>query len=327
MKFCRTRFDSADYRRFLYLGAATIFIGLVLVMISLVFLERSGRLAAPPITGNLCLDEKLRFLRNSGVRDGVAYLVVGSSLALNNLESEALKSHLDKDSRYLNAGAFGLKISDTGDLLPEYIRTFKPRVVVLLCGTVDFYKKRSGSDIFPLDDIGRFLRRDVYWYFVGQYFDFSYFLSKARNIPILRSERSIYVSLSFDSAGAVPLEIPRAMIDETRWNDVVHPELFDELQYRSFEKIIQICALAGVQLTVVQSPLRLGSLTESNRRGVDEHWRRVEGMLLRSNQAFLKTYDSGRWDDSCFVDYSHLSKKGAIRLADFVGEFLTAVYQ
>lgn len=242
--------------------------------------------------------------------------------SLNNIESGTILSHLPSASGYLNVAAFGMKIAHTRALVPEYIRRFNPKCLILLCGTVDFYADKRPADQFDLSDIRYFLNGAPYCLYVAQYFDIRYFLSRSLEIRSLRSKRDTYVSLYFDSYGGVPLEIPPSGISSIRWTDTVRPDLFDNLQYAELEKIMDLCAVEKVGLIVVQSPLRNGSITEINIAGTRDHWDRVQHIVSRAGQVFLETYSRLDLDDSCFVDYSHLNRKGAVALADFVGSYV-----
>lgn len=303
------RNDRSAFKYLLALaGSAAFVVGSVVLVIS--WLNAADRLAAPPITASLSFDEKLRFLRqNKPGRCDI--LCVGSSMAVNNVDSETLIAGLDAHQRYLNVASFGMKIGNTRTLARHLVPRLTPGIVVLVCSPVDFFADRQLAGRFNWSAIDAYVDGEWLGLSVAKHFDLQYFLKYAPELPQLRHARTQYASVCFDAGGAVPLQIEFPNVDKERWNDKVNPRMFDSDQRLELGSLARELRERNIKFLVVQSPLRSSSIDRADEPAVEEHWATIARILSENGAEFLNLHQSLLLDDSNFADYSHLNVKGA----------------
>jgi hypothetical protein len=305
-------------RRYLALAAFT---GLAVLAIPASFFcwaNTQGRLVAPALSGNVCFDEKLRFLRNRPSKE-CDVLVIGSSMALNNLDSEAMLKHLPQGTQVLNAGAWNMKIGQTRALLESLLRIYRPRIVIFVCGPMDFYLTPFPAQFFDPSEVVQFINGRSWWLPVlMHHFDLQYYVNWSFKIRRSRSSRDEYLSVMFDRWGSIPLEISYPKINWRRWNLKVEPEQMDPTQYDELARVADLARNRGLNLICVQPPMRQGSVPASATSVIDEHWRKMEKILAGRGFHLWNFSEIGLSDDY-FCDYSHLNNKGAPIFSEMVG--------
>jgi len=280
-----------------------------------------GRLVAPALSGNVCFDEKVRFLRNNPSKE-CDVLVIGSSMALNNIDSEAMLKQLPEGTRLLNAGAWNMKIGQTRALLECLLRVYHPRSIIFLCGPMDFYLTEFPSDFFDAEEVTNFINGSSYWVPVLlRHFDLQYYVQRSFSIVQDRSSRNEYLSLMFDRWGSIPLKISFPNINWRRWNLKVELEKVDPTQYDEMARVADLVRNGGMNLICIQSPMRRGSVPVDATAAMDEHWRHIE-RILGSRGFHLRNHSAIGLSDEYFADYSHLNDQGAPIFSEIVGREL-----
>ena len=273
---------------------------------------------APAISGNVCFDEKVRFLRNSPTKQ-CDVLVIGSSMALNNIDSEAMLKHLPPGTRLLNAGAYNMKISQTRALLDCLLAVYRPRNVIFVCGLMDFNKTPGPTQFFDASEVIRFINgRSASIPILLRHFDLQYYVKWSSRILQIRSSRRDYFSVMFDAWGSIPLEIFFPKVDERRWNLKVDPEQLDPAEYEELGSIADSVRSRGLTLICIQPPMKRGSVPLAVSAAVDEHWSRME-RILGIRGFHLWNHSAMGLSDDYFCDYSHLNNKGAPIFSEIVG--------
>jgi hypothetical protein len=280
-----------------------------------------GRLVAPALSGNVCLDEKVRFLRDSPTKQ-CDVLVIGSSMALNNIDSEALLKHLPAGTRFLNAGAYNMKISQTRALLDCLLAVYRPRSVIFVCGLMDFNRTPGPTQFFDTNEVIHFINGSSAWVpTLLRHFDLQYYIDWSFRIPQIRSTRKDYFSVMFDACGSIPLEISFPKVDERRWNLKVDPQQLDPAEYEELARVADVVRSKGLNLICIQPPMRRGSVPVGSATAVDEHWRRME-RTLASRGFHLWNLNAIGLSDEYFADYSHLNERGVVPFSEMVGREL-----
>lgn len=316
--FSPIRLDARLARLYLWRMLLLFIVGVSAAGASLIVLSHSGRLAAPLVSDSFSFNEKLAFLKRNPVKHATV-LCVGSSLAVNNLESSVFVRKLDVGSSYINAAAFGMKIGHTSHLLIDYLPRYQPEFVVLPMGLVDFVSDKRKSDHFDLKEIGKYLNGRPDWIEVCLRPDLRYFFGHARDLTRTRSDRSAYTSLCFDSWGGVPLEVFGTRIDPERWKGSISPQSIDSVQYDELRGLCLRVAAAGAVLVCVRTPQRADSIGAEIEDKVEAHWRRVREIAESSGMRYVDLHSSLPLADDEYADYSHLNSEGAKRVGEALG--------
>jgi hypothetical protein len=155
------------------------------VLAFLVFADEAGYLPPPTLTNNLCLDEKLRFLREEAPQNATL-LVGGSSIALFNFAGEPFYAASGGKTVPLNLGLCGLRINQVAfamkQLAPNYPLAREAFIFVAAEDFRDCAKARMPP--FEPKDVDDYIHRRDLW---PNYFFFKYWSP----VSLLRNMRSV----------------------------------------------------------------------------------------------------------------------------------------
>ena len=115
-------------------------ISLILTIIFYYFYKIGGDdLPAPAFSNSISFNEKIDFIKDKDLSK-IEYIVLGSSMSLNNINSQIMVNALGEN--YLNLASWGFKISGSERYLKEMIDHFPNlKAVVISTGFMDFTDK------------------------------------------------------------------------------------------------------------------------------------------------------------------------------------------
>lgn len=300
-------------RRFLL--HATLFGSLALLGIMGYVLKDRHFLPAPCVTGNEALNMKLSHLRHRG-RIPAHVLAVGSSMAMNNLCSDAVMAHFG-DTSFVNMGAWGLDMVQTAALTKVLVPVLRPHTVLLVSNLSDLLEDGKG---FPVDT-ARVRKYLVKWSTLESYLrnlEPVYYLREMERNKIRMFDRGNYEFMGMDGHGWAALMVPQYRRDPDRWNSTPpDAHLLAESHYAALQRLSGYLKEQGVRLVFVQTPYRDGVRTPAVDRGVAEHLARVARILAPHGHQVVSATDR-HWPDSLFADYSHLNSDGTETFTSYV---------
>jgi hypothetical protein len=265
-------------------------------------------LPAPRISPNGALNLKLSDLRHRGAHP-CNVLALGSSMTLNNLSSPDVVAHF-QDTSYVNMGAWGLDIKQCNSMAHVLVPLMKPRTVIVMGNLSDAVPDVHRHALDTARVTGYLLR----WSTPEAYLRSlrpAYYLREMERNRIRMLDRSNYEFMNVDEHGWAPLVIPPDRIDRGRWERT--PPKARWLSSGAYDQLADLGRYLreqGVRLVYIQSPYRAGVRTADVDTVVQGHVRHVRNLLEPLGHAVLDATDR-RWEDSLFVDYSHLNEEGA----------------
>ena len=269
---------------------------------------------APQFTGNLSFDQKLFFLRQHPPQaDKPLTLVVGSSMALNNLDTDLITGA--NNGATLNLGVWGMSLHDTGKLAAQFEGLYPVDEIIL---STQFFEMRDDPRTnFVISDAALQAYLSEPGPLAGiAYRDFYQALRTRQNWPRKYANPESYMNLSFTRTGAIPLPIPHEAIDPSRWNP---PEKFQSACVNCMKEIDTLCRKTraqGLPFTAVMPPLT--HWIRENRPEIkaiyDDRKDRLRAVLKQCNGGFFDAAAWGDFDDSCFADFAHLNAEGMKRM-------------
>ncbi|MBI5265038.1 MAG: hypothetical protein HY852_24860 [Bradyrhizobium sp.] len=191
-----------------YLAAALA--GAILFVVGafslLVVLEWFGRLPPPPIANNICIDEKLSFMRDRSF-GSPNVLIAGSSVAWRSIDGEAMVSAA-KHLQPLNGGFCGLQVNQAafvGDWLVDRFASI--RTVVFVVSPFDFEgcstSPMAAFDLAAADEY--VFGRASKWSFYMRNFDPGSMVRNVLRVGSMRKPGHFY-SLVFTKFGDGPVD-------------------------------------------------------------------------------------------------------------------------
>jgi hypothetical protein len=131
----------------------------------------SGYLPPPPLSNNVCADEKLVFFRDNPPTDP-NFLVIGSSVAWRNINSAVIARGL-RGARPVNGGFCGMQMNQSA-FIANWMLTHWPEIerVLLVVSPLDFTACMGTGQVFDPADVNRFVfEHGAMWSFYLRYFD------------------------------------------------------------------------------------------------------------------------------------------------------------
>jgi hypothetical protein len=282
-------------------------IGLVaLFWLSLGAINRLGLLPPPQLSNNLCIDQKLAYLRENTIEQPTI-LTVGSSVAWRSIDSAEFRQASDGRSMPLNGAFCGLKMNQT-EFTTSYLLGHYPSVrsVVLVLSPLDLTEcSTTNARVFDPNDVDNFVfRRDVEFTFYLKYFDP---LILAKNVVILRSMRDGKLpleSMTMDRYGDAPLDT-----DASR-EGIVYGALepLDPTCLASLTKLTHDTEAQGRRLIVVTTPMSPVWKASFDPSGAVMHdmTRDIQRAVAGTEAVFWDANRDFPMDPGDFIDAIHL---------------------
>ncbi len=279
-------------------------------ILAFVFELSFKNLPPPELTNSYSLNDKLRFTKN---KKAAEILCIGSSMSLNNLDSDVITDKL-KTRSYLNLSSWGLSIQDNYELLKIYTSLYPhPKVLLISSNVIDFTTEKKKYDVKELKE---YLRSADDWKYHLKHFNLKYYLTTFRYCKKTKSSKDFHGSLVYDPYGAVILDAQNFKKDTSRWNsyNLVAPKT--ELNYNYLDSISSFCAQNNIRLFFINAPIRSKLLDEAKMKIVTAHTLKINKLLSNNHQQFINSYQLS-WHDSLFVDATHFNSIGASRYTKF----------
>lgn len=276
---------------------------LVLFCLTLFTLERTGNLPPPAFSNNLCVDEKLNFLRANPIRSP-NLLVIGSSVAWRHVDGDALTQAMP-ELRPMN-GAFCGLFANQSTYVGQWLLDREPgiRSVVMIADPQDFAGCwRVPTAVFNREHVDPYVYGDASsWGYYMRYFAPK---SLARNALTVKAQRAGQIEwdpLVFNRHGDGPL-----VTDNTRELLYGRPEALDRNCFAALRQLRERLEQSGQQLMVVSTPLHPEWKERYDPDGtfMADFDQRIQASL-GDHGTYWNADKDWRTPDNAFVDAVHL---------------------
>jgi hypothetical protein len=313
----------------------------VIIILLTLILEQQKLLTAPQFLASISFDEKARFLKEVKPKNS-SLIAVGSSIAVNHIDSSLLKDAKGNLIAFTNYASYGLQMVDLKDLVDFSVNlSGKPKTVLVLSAPVDFQScspnKKMDAHYVSLKNLHRedavnYIQSDIpAVYYHAKYQTLSRMLDPGLMLKVRRQRttNNTLDSLKFDSSGSVLLEVPKENIPPDRWEGNQWSKVMSQLSqqdacYGSLENLANYTQQNGINLVFVLSPIRQGYLNEfdPNQKSMSSHRERLQLILGKSNSLLIDAHTDLQLSDEYFVDAFHLNKKGSQILTKYISQKL-----
>jgi len=296
------------------LGIALIIIGVLILHTYKPKVYTFENIPPPNLVNSFSYNLKLEFIATKKA-DCIA---VGSSLTQNNLYSKLVVDSLHiKD--YLNLSSWGLRVKDIYKLIKLYSTFNKPRVILTVGNYTDFlggFKTYDERELY--DYISQ--KHNIIAYL--NHFDLTYYFDKFEFVNRAAKTLKIHESLCYDEYGAVLLEPEGFQYQKQRWNDLGVNGTLDKENYWYLDSICSYCKEREIEFIYIQSPYREGVLDRADEYIPKNHLIRIKKIVTNYQFNFIDGNEL-IWNDSLFVDGTHMNKYGA---ETFTNYWLSKLY-
>jgi hypothetical protein len=298
-------------RRYLFAVLAAGGATLVAVLLFLVIVDRSGHLPPPAFTNSLCVDEKIKFLRDRAPA-APTLIAAGSSVALFNFAGEPFVAASGGATVPLNLGLCGLRMNQvefaSERLLDHYPTTTS---VLVFVASEDFRDCTSAPTPFAAADVTDYIerRRPQYFYYL-KYFSPVSFLRNMRKVAAGRTGSDPDSILAFDRFGGFHSKADRGLSYAT-------PETLEEACFVALHRLAQALSVRPLEAVVVISPVHPGWSAKFDEDGIyrREFRERLRAALTGTRLRIWDADAEARLGPAHFTDALHLNQTGAEALA------------
>ena len=294
----------------------SLLIGVIFSFLFYYFYRIGGNdLPAPYLSNSISFNEKIQFIKENDKLDS-EILVLGSSMALNNLMSEVIIEDF-KISKMLNMASWGFRVSDSEKFInnmAEYFDNLK--YVILVVNLMDFSKKQN-EVIIDYDELKYYFDQDLGNLSYLKYFDLSYFYKNSKLNKDRNKIKNTYQSLVFDRGGGVILDIDSNRIDMSRWDKKIDEFKILNSEIQSLNSIAKYLKSRQKKFIVAISPVKKGSLNMLQKSYVTKEIYNIKESIDES-VIFINSYELSDWDDAYYVDFAHFNKLGAKRFTKYI---------
>jgi hypothetical protein len=272
-------------------------------------------LPAPAFSNSISFNEKIDFIRDKDL-SRIEYIAIGSSMTLNNVDSEIMVRHLGEN--YINLGSWGFKISDSERFLKEMSGFFPNLKTVIISTTfVDFSSTTRNIQVdYDLIRLSVKHKLGMIPYLMN--LDLRYMLNNSKTNKAKIRDSGSYDILSFDEYGGVILKIPEEAINPERWNNDITNFEVSEKELSALNELKDFLKSRNIKTVITVPPQREGLMNEEKLKLVNNEISRIQKVVLSGGGIFINSFELGVWPDSLFVDYCHLNKAGAVKYTEIV---------
>jgi hypothetical protein len=288
---------------------ATLLVGFAVWGATFALLAHGGRLPPPPLTSSLCMNEKLRFLREHDLSQ-VQVLAVGSSATARNLDMGELSRGLD-GATAMNAATCFIRMHQiawyTRQLLAHASAT---QIVVVVAAPRDFEACPAHDEAWVSgQDFKRYVvNREAPWSLYATHLSVRWlggawrFARASGRIP----------EVELDTLGSMPM---RVAMD---WHP---PPRFDDRCFAALARLERIVGDHGARLLFVHFPVHpdWALRHDPNHERVDAFRQRVRTTLVVPSTRVVDG-DAARLGLQDFADGVHLLWPSVPRFSRFVAE-------
>jgi hypothetical protein len=310
----RSTSATARYMLAIVGGAAT---ALALFCATYGALYVTGYLPPPPLSNNVCTEEKLVFLRRNPPADP-NFLVVGSSVAWRNIDSEVIARELP-GARPVNGGFCGMQVHQSAFISDWFIDRWPGiKHVLLVVSPLDYASCKGTSQAFdPVDARELVFEAKPLWNFYLRYFDpVSLHRNIKRQAEDRRQESLLKVKRSFTQYGDGPLDT-----DENRGLFYSSMPQTDPDCFAALRAVASKLDGEGRTLMVVATPVHPAWKSEYDPEGafLAEYSSDLRHALEDTGARLWNADEAGILDSSAFTDAIHVRWSSA---TVFTGEIV-----
>lgn len=280
-----------------------------------------------PIIDHISFDAKVKFIRDHVDIENIDTVVVGSSLALNNVDGAVLEENSKKCKHVLNISVWSIDAPQVEQIL-ELTSIFPKLERIIYSGqftSFNFARKFKKFDsIFLKKYMTKTLNPLEYASFVANACkDISFCKKREEEWKKEYMSNKKFSYLDFDHTGSAPLHIYGEDIIKSRWERsdgaVQHPAGLNALA-----RMAKKASEDNIKFYFVQQPYRQAMIDKhlNVAKIMKTFPKTVAKILSPYDGKFLNLHEKLHLSDAYFADRSHLNDKGSKISAEEIGKFI-----
>jgi len=280
-----------------------------------------------PIIDHISFDAKIQFIYENIDIEQMDTIVVGSSLALNNVQGIFLEKSSEKCSHVLNLSVWSIDASQVEQLL-ELADVFPNLKRIIYSGQFTSFNHAYRLKKFDADFIKKYISHQLnpieYAAFVlNACKDISFCAKRQKEWEKKYGQKNKYTYLGFDHTGSAPLDIYGKDIIQARWVKVDGARV-DPKALKALSRMAKKAYKNNIKFYFVQQPYRQAHINKN--KHIEDVMKtfpkQIKAILTEHNGLFLNLHEKLKLSDKYFADRSHLNRLGSKIAAETIGEFI-----
>jgi len=297
-------------KRFI-LKSLFVFLPFIIIFSSACFVLSKYKYKVIPFICSVSFDSKIYELKQRHF-ETIDNIAVGSSMTLNNLNTEVFLKYINNESFY-NVSSWGQGIKFDRDVIMILVARYSPKRIIMVTSASDFHDD-------ALDN-----KKSIKTYLYTDLLDIPFMTINKINTQFYDSDEDYmncknavndYTNLRYDDCGGIELNVYGDNISTERWNST-SPFRFDR-KNDSYKSLIEICKYLksqNVDLLFVNTPTRQHYYC-NNYKDVEKHIQLCDSIVSSYGFFYSNEMSFEQYQDSLFADCSHLNVEGAKMLTN-----------
>lgn len=309
-----------------YLKVLFIFLGMI-VMTTVGYSVYFSKHYPVPIIDHISFDAKIQFIREHINIENIDTIVVGSSLALNNVQGIILEKNSQKIGHVLNFSVWSIDAPQVEQIL-ELSSVFPNIERIIYTGQFTSFNHANKFKIFDTNFIKKYMSHQLNpieekKFILNACKDISFCIDRQKEWEKKYGYNNKFAYLGFDHTGSAPLHIYGKDIIKSRWTKTdgatQNPNALKALERMAFR-----ASEKDIQFYFMQMPYRQAQIDKHKhiQKIMKNFPIYIEKILKKYNGKFLNLHDKLHLSDAYFADRSHLNDKGSkvvsIEMAKFI---------
>lgn len=269
-----------------------------------------------PIIDHISFDAKIRFIREEVDIEKIDTIVVGSSLALNNVQGIVLEKNSKNIDHVLNFSVWSIDATHVEQML-ELSSIFPNIERIIYSGQFTSFNHARQFKNFDTDFIKKYMSHTLNpieekKFILNACKDISFCVNRQKEWKKTYGSNRLFSFLDFDRTGSAPLHMYGKDILQKRWNKVdgagQHPNAVKALR-----RIAAKAKKDGIKFYFVQQPYRKAMIDKHKhiQNIMKQFPQNMSKLLAEYGAVFFNLHEKLKLNDDYFADRSHLNDKGS----------------
>ena len=280
-----------------------------------------------PIMDHISFDSKIQFIREHVDVDKIDTVVIGSSLALNNIQGIELEKNANKVDHVLNLSVWSIDAPQVEQLL-NLTNIFPNLERIIYSGQFTSFNHASQFKNYNPDFLKKYMNHELNSLEYARFLfdackDISFCVKRQLSWEKEYGDNHKFSYLNFDYTGSAPLHMYGKDIIQSRWNRV-DGATQNPNALKALARMAKKAQEKNIKYYFVQQPYRQEPIDKYKHvRDIMKSFpNEMITILDKYNATFINLHDRLHLDDSHFADRSHLNDKGSKVVSETLAEYI-----
>jgi len=280
-----------------------------------------------PIIDHISFDAKAKFIRDSVDINEIDTIIVGSSLALNNVSGVVIEKNSKQCKHVLNISVWSIDAPQVEQIL-ELVEDFPKLKRIIYSGQFTSFNHANRFKKFDTQFIKKYISNELnplaYTTFVlNACKDISFCKNRAIEWKKKYIDNTKFAYLDFDHTGSAPLHIYGKDIIKARWTKI-DGATQNPNALKALERITKKAQNKNINFYFVQQPYRQAQIDKYPhiQKIMKSFPKDISKIMEQHGGKFFNAHDLLQLNDDYFADRSHLNDKGSKVVSEQIAKFI-----